>query len=193
MFPIPPQQQQTIAFGQSCENLPDSCPRTPAINLILHRGALGERFVGDTIDVAVERFLRHTESSAIDILNLVARNAHQPGAQRGMPLEQGEAVQGPKKNILNDVVDEIGARCQPVADVGVDRIDVRRNKPGRRLSVPSENRGNELALVGTLSAFGTNPRRTGSARCSGIHVIIVAKVPVPPLAVGGHASQRMRS
>jgi hypothetical protein len=56
-----------------------------------------------------------------------------------LAAKRREAVQRGKKHILDDIVDEIGARCQAMPRISVHGIGVRSDKSGCRLPVLSEN------------------------------------------------------
>jgi hypothetical protein len=81
----------------------------------------------------------------------VASDAEQPGPERRLPLKRRQSVEGRQEDFLDDVLDEIGAGGQPTASVSVDGVDVRRDKPCRRLAILSKDRRDEFALVGGVS------------------------------------------
>jgi hypothetical protein len=77
----------------------------------------------------------------------VAGDPDEPGAERRLATKPREAVQGGKKHLLDDIVDEIGARCQAMPRIGVDGIGVRSDKTSRRFPVLAENRRDQFEFV----------------------------------------------
>jgi hypothetical protein len=123
----------------------------------------GEQFFFDGIEV-VERF-RQAKPLPVDVLNLVASDGDEPCAERRLALKCREPLQGGEKHILNHIVDEIRPRRQAMADIGVHGIDVRSDKPRRRLPVSPENRRNQFPFIGSGSKlFDRRLRLAGGSR-----------------------------
>src|SRR2546427_649091 len=85
---------------------------------------------------------------AIDVLNLVPRNAKQPSDDRRLSGEGREFLKRHEKDVLDDVLDEVGARREPTRDVRVDSVRVPTDEFGGGLSILRQNGGEQRLLLG---------------------------------------------
>src|SRR5215471_9983107 len=113
--------------------------------------------------------LRRLEKTAIVILDLMSRDAQKPGPQRGRAAETVQDLPRSNEDFLNEILDEIETRRQPLADECVDGIRVRIYEFRRGLAIPLQDGGYQCNIVvdGTsvLSGWQRNAARLESTHC----------------------------
>jgi hypothetical protein len=77
LFPVPPQQHQAVPFGQLREDTACSLAGSYGINLFVESRRFCDRLLCGRI--RVQRF-GETKPLAVDVFDLVARNAEEPRA-----------------------------------------------------------------------------------------------------------------
>src|SRR4030095_13648000 len=83
---------------------------------------------------------------AVEPFNLVPGYAKEPRPKRGVPQKARQAAEGGQKDVLDDVVDDIGARREPMSHVCVQRFRLVSHKPGGCFPVLLENGRDQLSL-----------------------------------------------
>jgi hypothetical protein len=155
--------------------------RTRRVDLVVERWLSALFFDGVGF---VQRF-RGAEALPVDVLDLVAGNAGQPGAERRLALESRKAAQRRKKHLLDHIVDKIGARRQAETDERVNGVEVRGDEPGGRLSIVLEDRFHQFAFAGAGGEWFAAARRLARRiRRPGIHTVIVASAEIFPRRCG---------